>query len=154
MRWVIIVLVVVGLCFVGLLLFWPSPSPRSKPDGYRLTMPSWLERWVPNPPAALPRSEPPTVLRKGQEWRGRFYAKDGKLGVLRFHLTTGALLKVTARSPGQEDQILCMAAVGTPSDCKPDETVHDGKGSIVVRENDADVLLEAPAGDISLMINE
>lgn len=151
MRGVIIVLAVIGLCFVGVML-WPTFPPRSDPGTFEPNAPQWLEGWLPNPPAALFRSKPPSVLAKGQQWSGKFFAEDGKLGVVRFRLVSGPELKITAKEDGQKDQVLCVLPNEEVLPCP--KVRMNGKGNIVVYEHDADVRLEATSGDIVFTVNE
>ena len=153
MRWLIAGLVAVGLLFIALLVFWPSGDARSqRPDGFAPNVPGWLADLLPDPPAAKPRDHPPKALAAGHRWSGRFFAEDGSLGVVRFHLSSGPELKIIARAPGSDDQTLCVAAADVSASCE--EVGKDQRGSIVVRERDADVILEATQGDITFAIND
>lgn len=157
MRWIVIVLAVVGLVFVGNLLFWPSDPPTSRRTGYRPAAPSWLTWLMPNPPAAqlAPNNPaPPAELNSGAAWTGRFSAANGELGVVRVRLTGGAL-KITAQERGEEDQLLCIVASGPrPAGCGDDNMADGLKGGVVVRKGAATVRIEAIGSRATFVVNE
>lgn len=157
MRWFAVVLAVVGVVFIGTLLFWPSEPPTSHCPGYRPEAPGWLTSLLPNPPAAqlAPNaSPPPAELNSGGTWRGSFTAADGELGVVRVRLTSGTL-KITARERGEEDQILCIVTSGPrPSGCGDDNMADGLKGGVIVRRNVATVEIEAVSGRATFIVNE
>ncbi|KAB0681342.1 hypothetical protein [Aureimonas leprariae] len=153
MRWLIVALLLVGFVFVGVLVFWPQqPASGTPPAGYSPEMPAWLAAILPDPPAARPRAAPPTTLAAGRQWSGRFFAADGKLGTARFRLIAGAELKVVARAPGEDEQVLCVTATGIAPGCE--HAGRNGRGSITVGRRDADVILEATQGDVAFSIND
>ena len=158
MRWVLIVLLAVGGCFIGLLLFWPQTPATSQLGDTLPKAPKWLARLAPNPPAALPsaNSLPPSELSSGGSWTGSFTANNRELGVVRIHLISGAALKITAQEQGEEDQTLCILDPSTPrpSGCS-DKNISDGpKGGIVVRKGAASIRIESPSGRTTFKVNE
>ncbi|MDP2354772.1 MAG: hypothetical protein Q8M31_01765 [Beijerinckiaceae bacterium] len=158
MRWIVIVLAIVGLVFIGNLLFWPSVPPTNRAPGYRPAAPDLLTRWLPNPPPAqlvAGSKQPPTELNSGGSWSGRFSAANGELGVVRVRLKSGAL-KVKAQERGEEDQLLCIVAKDAPrpSDCGQDNMANGLKGGVVVRKSVATVQIESPSGRATFVVNE
>ncbi|MBI1169997.1 hypothetical protein GC209_01240 [bacterium] len=153
MRWMIAGLLAVGLIFVAILAFWPSqPARNAPPAGFSPGLPAWLIGLLPDPPAAKPRAAPPQALAMGNRWSGRFFAEDGKLGVVRFHLLSGPELRVTIHVPGSPEAVLCIAGPGVLASC--DQAGKDQRGSIVVRDRDADLILEAPRGPVTFAVND
>lgn len=157
MRPVVIILGAVGIVFVAFLLLWPStPATNSKP-GFRPSLPGWLARLVPDPPAAVPLAGTalPSSLASGASWSGRFTAENRELGVVRIRLRSGAALKVTAREPGEEEQVLCIArGAAPPGGCKTDNMADGDAGGVIVRKGTATLSIEAPAGAVTFAINE
>jgi hypothetical protein len=157
MRWVLIILLAVGACFIGLLLFWPQTPATSQSD-YRPQPPDWLMRFMPNPPAALPSAStlPPAELASGASWTGSFTARNRELGVVRFRLISGVALKITAQERGEEDQFLCVLAAGAapPSKCNGYKISDGPKAGVIVRKGTASIQIEAPSGAVTFRVNE
>ncbi len=158
MRWVVIILGLVGVVFVGILLLWPSAPATSSKPGYRPEAPAWLLSLVPKPPAALPFAStlPPAMLTAGASWTGQFTAKNGELGVVRIRLTSGGALKVSATERNEESQLLCIVAAGAPrpAGCSDDNMADGDKGGVIVRKGTATVRIDAAGGAVTFLVDD